>query len=140
MAQLINLTVFEGYLGADAEIKTLNNGGTVVNYRVANTRRYKTRDGQQREDTTWMTVVDWKPAASNLAKYLTKGRNIKVIGRLQSREYEDKSGVKRTIIELVADDVLLGSDPKGIGGQGNGNAEANYDWDAPEDDGDTKPW
>lgn len=139
MAQMINLTVFEGYLGADAEIKTLNNGSTVVNYRIAHTRRYKTRDGQQREDTVWMPVVDWKPAASNLAKYLTKGRNIKVIGRLQSRDYEDKNGVKRTSIEIVAEDVLLGADPKGVGLQGNGTAEAAYDWDN-ADEGDTKPW
>lgn len=145
MAQMINLTVFEGYLGADAEVKTTSNGRTVVNYRIAHTRRYKGGDGQPREETTWMTVVDWKPQASNLAKYLTKGRNIKVIGRLQSRDYEDKQGQKRTIVEIIAEDVLLGSDGQQKGGGSNGAtvasgaADSGYDWDT-SDDGDTKPW
>lgn len=138
MAQMINLTVFEGYLGADAEVKALGNGKSVVNYRLAHTRRFKGGDGTAKDETTWMSVVDWKPSAPNLAKFLTKGRNIKVIGRLQSRDYEDKNGNKRTSIEIVADEVLLGSD-------GNadktavaaGGAEV-YDW--AETDTETKPW
>lgn len=141
MAQMINLTVFEGYLGADAEVKTIGSGRTVVNYRIAHTRRYKGGDGQPREETTWMPVIDWKPAASNLAKYLTKGRNIKVIGRLQSREYEDKNGQKRTIVEIIAEDVLLGSDGREKGGvpAAGGSANSNYDWDEAEVE-ETKPW
>lgn len=142
MAQMINLAVFEGYLGADAEVKTISNGRTVVNYRIAHTRRYKGNDGQPREETTWMTVVDWKPAAANLAKYLLKGRNVKVIGRLQARDYEDKQGVKRTIVEIVAEDVLLGSDGSKSSNNGAvvaaGAPNANYDWDENEEE--TKPW
>lgn len=141
---MINLTVFEGYLGSDAEVKTLGNGRSVVNYRIAHTRRFKGGDGQPRDETTWMTVVDWKPSASALAKYLTKGRSIKVIGRLQSREYEDKNGNKRTSIEIVADDVLLGTDTKNgapLPAQAKGNAAPAYDWDAADAvEEDDKPW
>jgi single-strand DNA-binding protein len=142
VAQMINLVVFEGYLGADAEVKTIGNGKSVVNYRVAHTRRYKTGDGQQRDETTWMTVVDWKPSAANLAKYLTKGRNVKVIGRMQARDYEDKQGNKRTSYEIIAEDVLLGSDGKSAAGvpvAAGAAPSANYDWDQGDEE-ETKPW
>lgn len=149
MAQLINLTVFEGYLGADAEVKTLPSGKTVVNYRVANTRRYKTGDGQVRDETTWMNVIDWKPGATSLAKYLIKGKPVKVIGRLSARDYEDKNGVKRTTVEIVADEVLLGSDGReGQGGdspQQKQKTQSSYDWNSSNDefeadDDEVKPW
>lgn len=139
MAQMINLTVFEGYLGADAEVKAVGNGRNVVNYRLAHTRRFKDGAGAPKEETTWMSVVDWKPSAANLAKYLTKGRNVKVIGRLQSRSYEDKQGNKRTSIEIIADEVLLGSDgtKDAVSAATAGGADS-YDWT--DDDTETKPW
>lgn len=150
MAQLLNLTVFEGFLGSDAEVKTLQSGKSVVSYRVANTRKYKAGDGQIHQETVWMNVVDWKPSAASLAKYLTKGKPVKVIGRLSSRDYEDKNGVKRTAIEIVADNVLLGNDSRDNQGANTQNTPQNkkqdmsHDWNMDSDeefeDEEVKPW
>lgn len=111
MSNLLNLTIFEGHLGHDAEVKTTTGGQTVVRYRIANTRHWKSRNGTPGSDTTWMNVVDWRPNAVNLAQYLKRGTALKVIGSLRSRSYQDNAGQKRTIVELVADDVMLGRSP-----------------------------
>lgn len=144
MANMLNLVVFEGFLGADAEVKALPSGRSVTNYRIANTRRYKKGDGTQEDQTTWVNVTDWTPATTQIAKYMTKGRNVKVVGRINTRNYVDSNGVNRSITEVLADQLLLGIDRPS--GEGSGEPVAvgssvseNYDWADTEDDGD-QPW
>lgn len=147
MANMLNLVVFEGFLGGDAETKQLTSGRVVTNYRIANTRRYKKGDGNFEDQTTWVNVTDWTPGTQQIAKYLTKGRNIKVVGRLNTRNYQDANGNNRSVTEVIADQVLLGVEK----GSGEGSAEAEvkakvasasqeYDWAAEEDGDEAQPW
>jgi len=142
---MLNLVVFEGFLGADAEAKTLPSGRTVTNYRIANTRRYKKGDTLE-DQTTWVNVTDWTPSTAQIVQYLTKGRNVKVVGRLNTRNYLDTNGVNRSITEVIADQVLLGLD-KGAGGEdrapvaaGAPAAQAAQDYDWADGESEETPW
>lgn len=95
-----------GNLGRDAETKFLPNGDAVTNFSIATSRRWKDKTSQEmREATTWHNVVLWRK--EKLAKWLTKGQQVFVAGALDTRSFEDKDGNKRTITEVVADQVLM---------------------------------
>lgn len=111
MSNMLNVVILEGFLGADAEQKSVNNGRSLTKFRVANTRSWKDRSGEKQEETTWVTITSWNDSTKNIVPYLTKGRQVKVVGRLHSNTYEDQTGTKRTAYEVLADDILLGADP-----------------------------
>lgn len=113
MPNMLNVVIMEGHLGADAEHKSVGNGRSLTKFRVANTRSWKDRAGERQEETTWVTVTSWNDSVKGIVPYLTKGRSVKVVGRLHSNTYEDQTGTKRTSYEVLADDILLGSDPNG---------------------------
>jgi single-strand DNA-binding protein len=107
----VNKVILVGNLGRDAETKFTPSGVSMTRFSVATARRYKDQaTGEWKEDTDWSNVVLWR--AENLAPYLTKGKQVYVEGRLQTRSYEDKDGQKRYSTEVVADDVIL------LGGRG----------------------
>jgi single-strand DNA-binding protein len=107
----VNKVILIGHLGRDAETKFTPGGAAVTRFSVATNRRWKDKEsGEWKEETDWSNVVLWR--SENLANYLTKGKQIYVEGRLQTRSYEDKDGKKVYATEVVADDVIL------LGGQG----------------------
>jgi single-strand DNA-binding protein len=109
----VNKVILLGHLGRDAETKFTPGGAAVTKFSVATNRRWKDKDsGEWKEETDWSNVVLWR--SENLANYLTKGKQVYVEGRLQTRSYEDKDGKKVYTTEVVADDVIL------VGGQGGG--------------------
>ena len=109
----VNKVILVGHLGRDAETKFTPGGAAVTRFSVATNRRWKDKDsGEWKEETDWSNVVLWR--SENLANYLTKGKQLYVEGRLQTRSYEDKDGKKVYATEVVADDVIL------LGGQGGG--------------------
>jgi single-strand DNA-binding protein len=109
----VNKVILVGHLGRDAETKFTPGGAAVTRFSVATNRRWKDQQsGEWKEETDWSNVVLWR--AENLANYLTKGKQVYVEGRLQTRSYEDKDGKKVYATEVVADDVIL------LGGQGGG--------------------
>src|SRR5580698_10077082 len=109
----VNKVILVGHLGRDAETKFTPGGAAVTRFSVAANPRKKNKDsGEWKEETDWSNVVLWR--SENLANYLTKGKQIYVEGRLQTRSYEDKDGKKVYATEVVADDVIL------LGGQGGG--------------------
>jgi single-strand DNA-binding protein len=112
----VNKAILVGRLGGDAETRYTQNGTPVSRVSVAMNRQWKDRDDQIHEDTDWIPVVVW--SAERLAEYLTKGKQVYVEGRLQSRSYEDNAGVKRYVTEVVAQSVIL------LGGNGSGNRPA----------------
>jgi len=115
----VNKAILVGNLGRDAELRYTAGGAPVVSVRLATTDRFKDRDGQQREDTQWHDVVIWGKTAEALHEYLTKGKQIYVEGRLQTRKWTDKEGKDRYNTEVRADRVvLLGG---GGGGEGRGS-------------------
>ncbi|MDP9054223.1 MAG: single-stranded DNA-binding protein [Acidobacteriota bacterium] len=111
----VNKVILLGHLGRDAETKFTPGGAAVTRFSVATNRRWKDKDsGEWKEETDWSNVVLWR--SENLANYLTKGKQVYVEGRLQTRSYEDKDGKKVYSTEVIADDVILVSG--GQGGQG----------------------
>lgn len=111
----VNKVILVGHLGRDAETKFTPGGAAVTRFSVATNRRWKDKDsGEWKEETDWSNVVLWR--SENLANYLTKGKQVYVEGRLQTRSYEDKDGKKVYTTEVVADDVILLSGQGGGGG------------------------
>ena len=122
MASLNKVQII-GNLGADPEMRFTANGQAVANFNVACNRRYTTRDGDRREETEWVRVVCWARLAEIAGQYLSKGRQVYVEGRLQTRQWEDRDGNTRYMTEVIAREMqMLGS--RGGGGDGDG------DWDS----------
>jgi single-strand DNA-binding protein len=116
----VNKVILVGHLGKDAETKFTPGGAAVTRFSVATNRRWKDKQsGEWKEETDWSNVVLWQ--SENLANYLTKGKQVYVEGRLQTRSYEDKDGKKVYSTEVVADDVIL------LGGQGGGGGRSGGD-------------
>ena len=109
----VNKAVLLGRLGGDAETRHTSNGTPVSRVSLAMNRRWRDKADQIHEDTDWISVVLWN--SENLAEFLTRGRQVYVEGRLQTRSYEDREGVKRYVTEVVAQNVVL------LGGGENGN-------------------
>ena len=102
MLGLNNIQII-GNLGGTPDMKFLNDGRSqVVNFSVAVNERWKNRDGDPQERTTWLRIVAFNGVGQACAEHLTKGSAVYVEGRLQVREYEDKDGNQRTSVEVVA--------------------------------------
>lgn len=109
----VNKVILLGNLGRDAETKFTPSGAAVTRFSVATTRSWKDQQSNEwKEETNWTNVTLWRQ--ENLANYLTKGKQVYVEGRLQTRSYDDKDGKKVYATEVVADDVIL------LGGRGEG--------------------
>ena len=112
----VNKVILVGHLGKDAETRFTPAGVSVTSFSVATNRRWKDQQtGEWKEETDWSNVVLWRQ--ENLANYLTKGKQVYVEGRLQTRSYDDKDGKKQYRTEVVADDVIL------LGGRGGDGVE-----------------
>jgi single-strand DNA-binding protein len=114
----VNKVILVGNLGKDAETRFTPSGAARTTFSIATSRRWKDQQtGEWKEETDWHNVVVWRQ--ENLANYLTKGKQIYVEGRLQTRSYEDKDGRKVYTTEVVAEDVIL------LGGRGEGSPAAD---------------
>ena len=127
----INKVMLLGNLGSDPELRYTSGGTAVADLRLATNRRFKGRDGEWQDDTQWHRIVVWAKQAENCKEYLSKGSQVLVEGRLQTRQWEDRDGNKRYTTEVVADMVHFLS---GRGGGGGG-----YDEPPPPDDRDMQP-
>ncbi len=117
MSAFLNKVVIVGNLGADAETRELPNGGSMVRFRAATTRKYTTATGEKREETGWFNYVIFGKLGESIGKYLLKGKPVLVTGQLQQRNWEDKNGQKRESVEIKVEDLqLLGSPTDSNGG------------------------
>jgi single-strand DNA-binding protein len=113
----VNKVILIGHLGRDAETKFTPGGTSITRFSVATNRRVKDQQsGEWKDETDWTNVVLWK--AENYANYLTKGKQVYVEGRIQTRSYEDKDGKKVYSTEVVAEEVILLSGQGAGGGRG----------------------
>ena len=96
-----------GNVGNDPEIKTFDGGKKVVNFTLATNESYKNEKGEKVEQTEWHKITAWGKIADIIEKYVTKGKEIALEGKLTHRSYDDKNGEKRFITEVVANDILL---------------------------------
>ena len=98
----VNKVILVGNLGADPEARSLNNGGEVVNMRVATSESWKDRDGNRQERTEWHNVVIFNENLGRVAKsYLRKGSKVYLEGQIQTRKWQDQSGNDRYTTEIV---------------------------------------
>ena len=106
MNALKNRVQLIGHLGQDPEVKQTN-GGPLARFSLATTERYKNKQGERVADTQWHNVVIWGNLAEIAEKYLQKGKEVALEGKLVHRSYEDKEGNPRYITEVVASDFLM---------------------------------
>lgn len=101
----VNKVIIVGRLGADPEVRTVGSGGTVTRLSVATSENWVDKEGQKQERTEWHKVVVWGRLAEICGKHLSKGRQVYIEGRLQTRSWEDQQGQKRYSTEVVANTV-----------------------------------
>lgn len=107
MSTLKNKVQLIGNVGNEPEITNLESGKKVARLSLATNENYKNSQGEKQTDTNWHTVIAWGKTADIVEKYVTKGKEIAVAGKLSTRRYEDKSGNKRYVTEVVISDILL---------------------------------
>ena len=96
-----------GNVGQDPEIRNLEGGKKVANFSIATNESYKNEKGEKVDQTEWHRVSAWGKTAEIIEKYVSKGKEIAIEGKLTHRSYDDKDGVKRYITEVLANEVLL---------------------------------
>lgn len=101
-----------GNLGQDPELKSLENGKKVTHFTLATTEEFKNNEGQKVKETTWHNIVAWNGLADVAGRYLKKGGQVAVEGRIVYRTFEDKKGATRYITEIVIHDMLMLRNPK----------------------------
>ena len=125
----VNKVILVGNLGADPEARSLNNGGEVVNMRIATSESWKDKEGQRQERTEWHNVVIFNENLGRVAKsYLRKGSKVYIEGQIQTRKWTDQTGNDRYTTEIVlqrfrGELVLLDARGEGGGGGSFGNDE-----------------
>ena len=129
MAGSVNKVILVGNLGADPESKSFNNGGSVVNLRIATSENWKDKaTGERREKTEWHSVAIFNEALGKIAsQYLRKGSKVYIEGQLQTRKWQDQSGADRYSTEVVLQGfngaLTLLDKREGDGGQGGGSSQ-----------------
>lgn len=114
----VNKAILVGHLGQNPELRYTQGGHPVVNFSMATNEKWVDKAGQKQEKTEWHRVVVWGKVAEVCNQYLSKGRQVYVEGKLQTRQWDDKDGNKRYTTEVVAQSVQF------LGGGGGGQAEA----------------
>jgi single-strand DNA-binding protein len=99
----MNKAILIGRLTRDPELRYLPNGTSVASFTIAVDRRFTNQQGER--ETDFISIVVWRNLAETCAKYLTKGRLVAVLGRIQTRNYEARDGTRRYVTEIVADEV-----------------------------------
>lgn len=110
MSTLRNKVQLIGNLGNDPEIITLESGKKLAKFSLATNETYKNAQGESVTDTQWHNIVVWNKTADIVEKYLNKGKEVAVEGKLTTKSYDDKEGIKRYMTEIIVSElVLLGS-------------------------------
>ena len=115
MSRGLNKVMIIGNLGRDPEMRYTPSGKPVTTFSVATTRTWNTADGEKREETEWFNVVAWSSLAEICKQYLTKGQQVYIEGRLQTRHWDDQEGNKHTSVEIVANEMIILSERREIG-------------------------
>jgi single-strand DNA-binding protein len=131
----VNRVILVGRLGRDPETRYTGGGQAVANFSLATDESYKDRNGERQKRTEWHKIVVWGKQAEIAQQYLKKGSLVFIEGRIQSREWQDKEGQKRTSFEIVANNFrMLGGRAEGAaagggGGMGSGAGKGGEDFE-----------
>ncbi len=137
----INKVILIGNLGRDPEVRYTPDGTAVANFSIATSDTWTDKaSGEKRERTEWHRIVAWRRLGEICGEYLSKGRQVYIEGKIQTREWEDKEGVKRYTTEIVADQMQMlgpkgtGERPASAGGAPAYNAEPDASSNTADDD------
>jgi len=134
---MVNKVILIGRLGADPEIRFTPDGTMVANLRLATDESYRNKDGEKVQKTEWHRIVAFRKLAEICQSYLSKGKQIYIEGRLQTRTWDDKDGIKRSTTEIIASNMRM-LDSKGQGktqeGWNDQGASHPDSGSAPDDD------
>ncbi len=134
----VNKVILVGRLGRDPETRYTGGGQAVANFSVATDESYKDKNGERQKRTEWHKIVVWGKQAEIAQQYLKKGSLIFIEGRIQSREWQDKEGQKRTSFEIVANNFrMLGGRAEGAAAGGGASRSSGDDMEthaAPAED------
>jgi len=116
----VNKVILVGNLGKDPEVRHLEGDKKVAKFTLATTEAYRDKNGQRVENTEWHNVEFWGPVTDVIEKYLKKGSQVYVEGKLRTRSYEDKEGVKKYVTEIIGQNMtLIGGRPSDGHGSDN---------------------
>lgn len=145
----VNKVILVGNVGKDPEIRHLDSGVAMATFPLATSETYTAKNGEKVTTTEWHNIVLWRGLAEVAEKYVTKGRQLYIEGRIRTRSYDDKDGVKRYTTEIYGDVMqMLGNrgdsqnqDNKPMNGQSQNpiskaNSASQEDFDEPEGDDD----
>ncbi len=107
MSRTLNKVMLIGNVGKNPELKTTPSGIPVTSFRLATSETWKDRDGNLREHTDWHTIVAWRGLAEVIYKLVTKGSRVYIEGKIQTRNFDDKTGNRRHVVEILAENMLL---------------------------------
>ena len=122
---MVNKVILVGRLGADPEIRYTQDGTMVTNLNVATNEQWKDKEGERQQRTEWHRVVTFRKLAEICGNYLSKGSLVYIEGRIQTRSWDDKDGVKRYTTEVVASTMQM-LDRKGQGTEQPGAGPDSY--------------
>lgn len=115
----VNKVILVGNLGKDPEVRHLENGAAVANFSIATSETYKDKNGERQTQTEWHNIVLWRGLAEIAEKYLRKGNQVYIEGKLRTRSWDDKDGVTRYTTEVVGDNMTM------LGSKGDGSTDGN---------------
>ena len=134
MSGSLNKVLLIGNLGRDPELKSTPSGQNVARFSVATTETWKNQSGEKQSKTEWHNIVVWGKQAEIAEKYLRKGKQVMIEGRIQYREYTGQDGVKKTACDIRCDNfVMLGRmedgnrDSGGYGGKASGGGSQDFE-------------
>jgi single-stranded DNA-binding protein len=116
---MLNKVILIGRLGRDPEVRYMPNGEAVCNFSVATSESWKDQSGQRQERTEWHNVTMYRKLAEIAGKYLTKGSQVYLEGKIQSRKYQGKDGIERTAYEIIANEMKM------LGGGNDSGQQSN---------------
>lgn len=96
-----------GYLGQNPDVKDLNAGKKLAKFSLATSETYKNEKGEKITETQWHNLIAWGKQADTISKYLKKGSEVAIDGKIHSRNYTDKDGIKRYVTEIVVSELLM---------------------------------
>lgn len=112
----VNKAILVGNLGRDPEVRHTNSGQAVASFSIATAEKWTGKDGKKEEKTEWHRIVAWGKLGEICGEYLSKGKQVYIEGRIQTREWEDKDGSKRQTTEIVANNMTMLGQAGGGGG------------------------
>jgi len=120
----VNKVILIGHLGKDPEVRYLEGGTAVANFTLATSESYKDKSGNRVDQTEWHNIVVWRGLAQVAEKYVKKGMQVYIEGKLRTRSWDDKEGHKRSTTEIVADNMTILSRKDEHGGHGQNSTHS----------------